>query len=189
MAIKQVLPPKSASDAATQRLVSLEHASGRIPDLEAGGGILANPQNCLPIYHLSSNKINSIGTPLSAALPTGWQYLVGRGEDAKSVEVIDDNAVAVDRGQVALNILNAIKAAERNTSDAQYEARMLTFGRVENPVLWLHPQEGGSERFFSLDPVSVEVEPRQILSKVSSAATVRQNRSSATFVEDNESGG
>lgn len=190
MPINKPTPPESASAAVTSRLASLERARGRSPDLEAGGGILANPDNCLPVYHLDSGSMPEAGMLLADAKPVGWQYLVGHGTDAKSVEVIGDKALAVDRGRVAHDIARALEVAEGKASDRDYEARMLTFGRVANPVLWLHPAGGGAERFFSLGPEPGEIEPGRALSSAQATARVRQSRQlKALEAHDDETGG
>lgn len=190
MSISKPKPPASASEAATSRLASLERARGRIPDLEAGGGTLANPEQCLPVYYLDSALGAKDGVSLAAATLVGWQYLIGKGHDAKSVEVVNNVAVAVDRGQVALDIKLALDIAQDNVSDWDYEARMLTFGRVANPVLWLHPENGSVERFFSLGLRPHEVTPERVLADVRASASVREKSwSTSRDRSDDESGG
>ena len=190
MPISKPIPPETASAAVTSRLASLERAKGRSLNLEAGGGILANPGNCLPVYHIDSGSLSEPGMSIADAKPVGWQYLVGQGAEAKSVEVIGDKALAVDRGQVAHDIARALDIAEGKASDANYEARMLTFGRVGNPVLWLHPAAGGADRFFSLGPDPGEIEPARAMSKAMATTRVRQIRRSNIFEStDDETGG
>ena len=151
---------------------------------------MANPDHSLPVYHLDCAINMNEELSLAAARPVGWQYLVGFGEDAKSVEVLDDVAVTVDRGAVALNIAHALHVAQKNVSDIDYEARMLTFGRVANPVLWLHPEYDGAERFFSLGPESQEVEPANVIAKARNIAATRKTSSTMSLEGSNdESGG
>lgn len=190
MSINKLIPPATASAAATRRLAALESAYGRLPAVEAGGGIITNLVDCLPVYHLDCGKPGGFGMSLLAAKHVGWQYLIGQGANAASVEVVNDQAVAVDRGQVARHIASALEVAEGSSSDQEYEARMLTFGRVGNPVLWLHADNGGGERFFSLGPEPSEVEPASVLASASQHARVRQARRTDFFdTTDDETGG
>ncbi|MGJ9420138.1 hypothetical protein ACHAC9_20645 [Massilia sp. CMS3.1] len=193
MTINKLVPPDSTSAAATRQLAALERAQGRIPNMEAGGGVLANPENCLPIYHLDGKVLCQMnadgGVPLSAATPVGWQYLIGQDDHAKSVEVVGDKAVAIDTGEVALEIAHALKIADQGHPDEMYEARMLTFGRAENPVLWLHPEDG-VDRFYSLGPEPAEVEPALVLDGAMKAAVARQAiQASPNFIPGDEVGG
>jgi len=190
MPIHRIDPPETDNQAAIDRLASLERARGHAGDLEAGGGPDMHPEGVLEMYHLDHAEAGQPLASLSEARPVGWQYLIRQTHAITSVEVVDGEAVAIDKGQVASDIAHALEVAGDNASDQDYEARMLTFGRAGENVLWLHPQDGGAERFFTLGPSVDEVEPADVLAGVSRNAAVRRDYLPASFVDlDDESGG
>lgn len=189
MAIYKSTPPEAANVVATDRLASLERARGRVHDVEAGGGI-ADPKNCLPVYHIDAGMLADPMHSLSNANPVGWQYLIESGGVMQIVEVIGEQVVSVDSGRSGHNINHALAIAEQNLPQQEYQARMLTFGRAENPVLWLHPDKGDDERFFTLGSTPHEVAPTDVLDRAAYAHTVRTTKSFAPSHEpDDECGG
>lgn len=190
MAIYKAEPPEIANAAATNRLLSLDKAHGRLGDAEAGGGLHADPTNCLPVYHADAAVLSETASSLSNAQRVGWQYLVGSVGTMKSVEVIGDKAVAVGSGKTAEHISRALEIAEQRLPEQEYQARMLTFGRAENPVLWLHPDDGDDERFFTIDSEPQEVAPAEVLGRAQYVQGVRQDRLlTPRRPPDDESGG
>lgn len=201
MAINKPDPPEAATKAATSSLASLSRARGG-DDAEDGGG-LGNGGNSLPIYHVDGTLLNIEGSPFEAnpkvanpadslanARAVGWQYLVGTAPHIKCIEVIDDHTAAVDHGPMATGISRALDVAASETPDGLFEARMLTFGRVENPVLWLHGEESGGERFFSLGSDAAEVDPALVLGRAAQSALIRQKGElERANDDDDESGG
>lgn len=190
MAIYKPAPPEAANAAASNRLASLDRARGRVHDGEAGGGIQADPANSLPVYHADAAMLADPMRSLSNASLVGWQYMVESGGVMKSVEVRGERAVAVDSGRTADDISRALAIAEQNLPPQEYQARMLTFGRAENPVLWLHPDDGDDDRFFILGPEPHEVAPTDVLNRAAYAQAVRTVKRNAPSHElDDECGG
>lgn len=184
MPITTASAPQDATDTALRGYTALAQAqSPHQLAMDSGGGEPAKLHEPLARYHLDQEAL-SVATSAADAKQVGWCYLIGHGDNTRTIEVSGNEVDAITQGKVATNVVRAMDVATSTVDEStQYEARLLEFGRVASSLLWLHT-EIGKDRFFSLGPDPEEVDEKTIVEKAAGKARFRKDRATARPPEE-----
>ncbi|HEX6175385.1 MAG TPA: hypothetical protein VF089_15365 [Candidatus Binatia bacterium] len=164
-------PPAGARAIVSERLGALTThgapASEMLAETSSEQLDLAAPH---PVYFIKLTDVAE-GRLLSAAILTGWRYLVLQGEEAvgaATVAVLENNESLrfshMSQGPFVKNTIEGIRHAEElpEVLENDYELRMLDIPSLYVVALWLHGQE---DRIIPLAPTNRALDPYKTYSE------------------------